>query len=245
MVTGLLANKTYPMATKNLDHEIEQLNEKTKLVDTYEFAERAKLQKELDSIASEGGERSAGKKYLLFEAQARLHLIASNYEEADKFCREAMNLNGAEYADAKFLSNRISAEQNKAQALEREISSLRSQNGKYGGLLTLAAISLIIFVPLYLSANSLSNRESEMIDTCSAEIAGISSTLSDANDAISSMNDSLDTISNDASDSAGSDYDTQAETLDDISSNASDAQGTTDFSAPTTLCEQVNTDTSS
>jgi hypothetical protein len=119
---------------------------------------------------------------------------------------------------------------------DSRIASLESEKNKLSTYLVIAGIALFILAPLFFSTNNKVDLQSKMIDSCISEI-------SDLNSAISSTNDSLDSISTDASNAAGDDYDVQSDTLNDLFSQADDAKktGTSDSS----ICEQVSTSSES
>ena len=120
---------------------------------------------------------------------------------------------------------------------DSKIAQLEAEKSRLTGLLIVAGIALFILGSLFANANKQAGLQSEMVDSCIGEIADLNST-------IGSTNDALDSISSDAANAAGEDYDTQYDTLSDISSAASDAQGSS--TEDSTACEQpaVASDTS-
>jgi|GEM_PF-6533136 len=220
------------MTTTDLLKIINALDDRSKLVSSSDTKEIQSIQSEVDSISADLAKDNKREtvQHWLFEIQARLHYLNGQYDEAEIFCNEAIRLFGEEYPDATWLKHAISKEQHRSWSMsldKSELKNVRAEKGKLEGYLALAVIGLIIFVPLFINANSSSSTKGAMIDTCISNI-------NDANDIISSLNDSLDGISSDASAASGSSYDDQASALDDISSKASDAKQ----DAPSIDCSQ-------
>jgi Fe2+ transport system protein B len=229
---------------KTTQDDINKLNELSKSIRRHDYEGKRELQEQIDKAAAATDEQESAKRYLIFEAQARLHLLNENYNEANRFCKEATRLHGADYGDGVFLAKSISQDRNHAQAAlqaNKNASELEADKRKMQGFLALAIIGLVVFVIMFFSANDRIKQQSKMIDTCTSEISDITSTLSSANDAIGSMKDQLDSISSEADLAADSDYDTQASTLHDIFDKAYPlAKNLDDFSAPSTNCAQIN-----
>jgi len=119
---------------------------------------------------------------------------------------------------------------------DSRIEKLQSENSKYIGFLVLAGIIAFVFISLYFNLDGRYKQQSEVIDVCMSE-------MSDLNDTISTMNDSLDSISTSTSNAAGDDYETQSDALYDVSSQAEDAQR--EGNSDDTACQQPVIESSS
>ena len=215
--------------------KLNDLSRKSMTADPSDTKELAALQTYLDnfSVKLRQHKKYDDHEHALLDIQAWLHYARGNYDDAERFINEAVRLVG-EYPDAKLLKRLISNERANRWTLssnESTIEHLKKEKSNVQLYLALAVIGLFIFIPLFINANGSSSKKSEVIDTCISEI-------NDASDTIGTLNDTLDTISYDASNASGSDYDEQESVLDDISSKASDAKQ----DAPTTDCAQPVSD---